>query len=276
VLPNNVKHGYVASLGALFLAGASIRCTAAASEATSDAVAGWSGMVGTGAIYMPSYPGSPNMRALPLPMLALEYRDPAIGTFALDEDGLSWTFVEANAMTAGVVLGYDAGRSDHHDKGDLLSTGDNRLLGMGNLGATLEAGAILGYGPMTLIASQALGNAGHGGFVADLEIGQTVDLSDDLALTFGVGTQWGDQTYMQSWFGVTAAQAAASRFSAHTAAKGFVYAGALVGIEYQLFGSWSTKLEVTYMQLIDEAKKSSLAEERRGVQVFAGMAWHFE
>ncbi len=273
---NIVRYRYVSPLSVLALIVAHCSCVAVAAEAAPNKASGWSGLVGVGAAYQPTYPGSPNQRATPVPMLSVEYRDPVIGTFALDERGLSWTFLDDDAFRAGILLGGDTGRKDHRKSGDLFSTGDDRLQGMGDLDATAEAGAILGYGPVTLIARKAIGDDGHGGLVADLEIGQSIDLSDRLELSFGVGARWADKKYMQSWFGVTNAQAASSRFSAYTPEEGFVHVGALVGLDYRFASAWHAQMNVSRINLIGDAKESPLAEEASSATVFVGIARHFE
>ncbi len=267
---------YVSSLSVLAMLIANFSSVAMAGEAAAEKQTGWRGLVGAGAVYQPSYPGSPNLRATPVPMLSVEYFNPDIGTFALDERGLSWVFIDDKSFQVGVLLGADAGREDHRESGDLFSTGDDRLAGMGDLDVTMEAGVLLGYGPMKLIARKAVGDDGHQGIVADLEIGHAFELSDRFELSFGIGARWADQKYMQSWFGVTNAQAAASRFGAYTPEKGFVHAGAQVGLGYRISSSWHAQVGLTGVKLLGEADKSPLAEKSQSTMVFVGIARRFE
>lgn len=60
------------------------------------------------------------------------------------------------------------------------------------------------------------------------------ELSDKLDLSFGIGTQWADQKYMQTYFGVTSLQADASRFEKFTGHEGFVSGSVQIGLEYRL------------------------------------------
>jgi outer membrane scaffolding protein for murein synthesis (MipA/OmpV family) len=58
---------------------------ASAADVNHDTARRWSGSVGLSAVHQPTYFGSPNNRTAPLPLLSVSYRDPILGTFALDQ-----------------------------------------------------------------------------------------------------------------------------------------------------------------------------------------------
>lgn len=274
--PSAFKRSKGISLSVLAMIVAGCSNAAAASDVSAEDGSGWSGLVGAGAIHQPTYPGSPNLRTTPVPLFSVAYVDPRLGTFSLDERGLSWTFLDAHNFRAGLLAGVDTGRRSRREPGDWLNAGDNRLRGMGDLKSTVEAGALLGYGPVNLIARKAVDDNGHQGFIADLEIGHSVELSDQLELSVGIGARWADQKYQQAYFGVTQAQAAASRFNAFTPKEGFVHGSVHVGLDYRFSSAWHALLGVTFQQLIEETRTSPLAEKPYSVSAFAGIARRFD
>jgi MipA family protein len=237
---------------------------------------GWSGSVGVGAAYAPTYAGSPNERTSAVPPISVSYRDSVLGTFALDLRGLSWTFLDDKSVRLGVLVGFDPGRDSKTRGSDLFSFGDDRLSGMGDVEASAEAGVMAGYGPITLIARKAIGDRGHAGFIADLSFDWSFDLSDKIGIAVGIGTRWADQKYQQAYFGVTQAQTTASRFHRYTPEEGFVSGNVNIGLEYRFTATWRAQVGLNHEHLIEQSRASPLAEEPNSVTAFVGLSRHFE
>jgi MipA family protein len=238
---------------------------------------GWSGHLGLGAATAPTYDGSPNRRGTAIPMLALTYRDPNLGTFDLGQRGLAWIFIEKPMFQLGVALGADPGRKAGKVKrgSSFPVPGDERLVGMGDIKASAEYGVLASAGPLEIFAHQAIGDRGHGGTQIDMNISCPIPITKALGLRFGGGLTWADRRYMQAYFGVTAAQAAASRFAAFTPEAGLRAANVSLGAEYKLSESWRVQAQASGSRLLGDAKNSPIAEKDTALSASLGVAYHF-
>lgn len=237
---------------------------------------GWSGGLGLGMLTAPTYDGSPNSRTNPVPVLSLSYHSARLGTFSLDETGLSWIFLDAGGLQLGVLTGFDPGRKSGRQRNGPFTQGDDRLLGMGDVSSSWEGGAMLAWGPLNLVARHAIGDKGHDGFIATLGIGWETELASGLGLRIGAGTSWADRRYMQTYYGVTPQQAAASRFAAYAPRAGITSGEVSVGAQYRFAKRWLVQAGLTWRELVDEAGSSPLAEDRASMSAFGGVAWTFE
>ena len=272
---DNIKFARTILLFAVIATCAGPRMVSAAGS-DNDAPSGWSGSVGLGVVRQPTYVGSPNEGTTPVPLLSVSYHHPIHGTVAFDQRGLSWTSPEQAGFRVGVLVGFDAGREARGRGSDPFGTGDDRLRGMGDIESTAEGGVSIGFGPVTLTARKAIGDRGHAGLVADMSFDWSLDLSEKIGLSLGAGTRWADKKYQQAYFGVTPAQAAASRFSRFTPEKGFVQGNVNIGLEYRFTDAWRAQLGANYERLIEETRASPLAEEPNSITAFLGVTRYFE
>ncbi|MEQ1518203.1 MAG: MipA/OmpV family protein [Usitatibacteraceae bacterium] len=241
-----------------------------------DAPQGWSGTLGAGVASTATYEGSPRRRTTGVPILTLAYYDKSFGTFELGRQGLSWTMPDLDGFKAGVLLGLDAGRKDSKVSGGGFASGDERLRGMGDIKATPEVGLLVGYGPIGLTVRKSIGDKGHQGTQADLEARFPIKLTDALSLSIGAGATWADQKYMQAFFGVTSAQATASRFKrVFKPDSGIKKAEFTFGVEYNFTESWRAQTSIGVDTLLSEARKSPLAEKKSATTGFVGIAYSF-
>jgi len=236
---------------------------------------GLSGRIGLGVATMPTYEGSPNRRTLASPDLTLSYRSRDWGTVEFGQGGLIWNAVEAGRFTFALVAQFDPGRKDKDTSTVDLTPGDKRLAGMGNVKASTEAGVGVGYGPVMLVARQSLSERGPRGVQADLTVGIPWSLSDRFALRFALGATWANQDYMQTYFGVTAAQAQATSFSAYTPKSGCRKVEASVSAEYAIASNWRLHANVGFSQLGDVAAASPLVGRRNSTSVAMAMAMSY-
>ena len=174
-----------------------------------------------------------------------------------------------------LVAQFDPGRKDRDTSTLNPTPGDKRLSGMGNVRASTEAGVAVGYGPVTLVARQSLGERGHKGAQADLTVEFPWSLSDRFGLRFAVGATWADRDYMQAYFGVTAAQAQATSFSVYTPKSGLRKVDASVGAEYAMAPSWKLQANFGVSALGDDAAASPLVGRRAGASAALAVAYEF-
>ena len=236
---------------------------------------GLSGRIGLGLATVPTYEGSPNRRTLAVPDLTLSYRSHDWGTVELGQRGLFWNAVEAGRFKFALVAQFDPGRKDKDTSAVNPTPGDKRLAGMGNVKASTEAGVGVGYGPVMLVARQSLSERGPKGTQADLTVEIPWSLSDRLALRFGLGATWANRDYMQTYFGVTAAQAQATSFAVYTPKAGCRKVDASVGAEYAMAPSWKLQGNVGFSRLGNDAAASPIVGRRNGASAALAVAYVF-
>jgi outer membrane scaffolding protein for murein synthesis (MipA/OmpV family) len=236
---------------------------------------GFSGQIGLGVASVPTYEGSPNDRALVVPDLTLSYRSRAWGSFELGQRGLVWNAVEAGRFRLALVAQFDPGRKDKDTSAANPTPGDKRLAGMGNVQASTEAGVGIGYGPVMLVARQSLSERGAKGAQADLTVEFPWSLSGRVGLRFAFGATWAHRDYMQTYFGVTAAQARATAFSVYTPKSGLRKFDAGVAAEYALASSWKLQAHVGFTRHVEDAAASPIVGLRHGASAVLSVAYGF-
>jgi len=236
---------------------------------------GLSGRIGLGVATVPTYEGSPNRRTLAGPDLTLSYRSRDWGTVEFGQRGLFWNAVEAGRFRFALVAQFDPGRKDRDTSTLNPTPGDKRLAGMGNVSSSTEAGVGIGYGPLMVVARQSLSERGAKGAQVDMTVEMPWSVSDRLGLRFALGATWADRDYMQTYFGVTAAQAQATSFSVYTPKSGCRKVEASVSAEYALASSWKLQANVGFSRLGDVAAASPLVGRRNGASAALGVAYEF-
>ena len=272
VHPISVVTAMPAALAATFLA---LSPLAQAQSVSQEPAYGFSGRIGLGVATVPTYEGSPNRRTLAGPDLTLSYRSHEWGTVEFGQRGLFWNAVEAGRFRFALVAQFDPGRKDKDTSAVNPTPGDKRLAGMGNVKASTEAGVGVGYGPVMLVARQSLSERGSKGTQADLTVEIPWSLSDRLALRFGLGATWANRDYMQTYFGVTAAQAQATSFAVYTPKAGCRKVDASVGAEYAMAPRWKLQGNVGFSRLGGDAAASPLVGRRNGASAALAVAYVF-
>ena len=176
---------------------------------------------------LPDYPGATRSRTSLLP--GLDYASSS-GVFASTDTGVGWNFSQRKSTQAGVRLWPQFGRS-----------ASDVQAGLGGIGPRLQVEAFANHAPweVLLLQSGLLYGAGlhHDG--VQMEIGATtgVPIGPDL-LGIGVSATYANRAYRQSYYGVTAAQAAASGLPQQAFASGLNDTSLTVSIEHKFDGRW--------------------------------------
>lgn len=227
---------------------------------------GFSGRIGLGVASMSTYVGSPEARPMVFPNLALSYRTRDWGTVEFGQLGLTWSPLEAGPFRFSLVAQYDPGRKTKDVSAADPTPGDKRLAGMGDVKSSVLAGVGVGYGPVMIVARKSLSDQNGGkGAQLDLTINHGWELSDRLSLHFGLGASMANQAYMQTYFGVTAAQAAATSFTVYTPSSGLYKVEGNVGAEYSMTANWKLQGNLSIYRLTDRAKASPIVGRRDDV-----------
>lgn len=236
---------------------------------------GLSGSIGLGVAATRTYEGSAQRKTLTGPDFELSYRTRHLGTLALGTTGLTWVPFDQAELQLGLVLGYDPGRKTHRTPVADPTPGDTRLAGLGEVRGSAEVGLMLAFGPASLVAHTSPGQRGHRGTQVDLRAAWPWQLSDRLGLRAGGGLVWADQHYLQTYFGVTAAQSAASGFRPFTPRSGVRRGELNLGAEYTLGPTWKARAAVAWSRLQADAAASPLVARRADTVVSASVVASF-
>ena len=213
-----------------------------------------SGSAGAAVFSTPAYLGADKRRTLLLPVLDYQW---ANGWFAGVSNGIGVNFSDSPQMQYGLRLTVDAGRKESRA---------NALRGMGDVAAAAEGGAFFNYAPLQgLVLTSSLrygAGAQHKGLLVDLGAGYSSELAKNWRLGGGAGITFANAPYMQSFFGVSAAQAATSGYAVYTAGSGARDARAKLALTYSIDQRTSLTTVLSASRLLSEAKDSPLTRKR--------------
>ena len=228
----------------------------------------WNIELSGGLMYMygPKYDGSDNYGSKVLPAASLEYKNGLI--FMGIMDGIGSYFLQGEDYKVGASIGYGFGRDESDDR--------KNLRGMGDIDSGLEA-TLKGeysFGPVELSGEVIAGTKEHG-TTAKIEVGTMLPVTEQLMVKISAGSTWADATHMESYFGVSPAQAARSGYSRYEAESGFKSAGISVGVIYNITEEWDLMLMVNGDQLLGDAADSPITKEEFGVTTFSTLNYKF-
>jgi MipA family protein len=272
----------------------SVGAATSATAQTSDkkqaaATSPWSFSAGLGVARSSEYEGAKRAVSGVVPDFNVSYQLAGWGKISLGSKarGLSWTFIDSEDYSLGLVLQGDAGRNDRSD-GTLLRPGSKRLAGMGEIRPTTEwglTGHVLFGAPIYFVLSKGLGDGkitgqnfrinGHGGTRLEVGLDLPLQLSDALTVSVSPNLQWADAEYTQTYFGVTAAQAARTGFRPFKAKGGVKSVGLNLGVGYKLDKQWSVNAGVSLSTLRGDASLSPIVQKKNQSSLSAGFLYDF-
>lgn len=238
---------------------------ASAQEPPADT--GWTLSVGAGGLYAPAYEGDDSYRLSVLPNVQLNYGD---RFFASVQDGVGYRWIDTPSLRLGPIGRVEFSRAEDGDQPFAVTGEDTEdLRGLGDVDASVELGGFLEYdvGAVTLSAEARQAVSGHDGFAADLEArwsGVSRAFGPPVIWSIGPRARLVDDTYNDAYFGVDAAQSAASGLSTYEAAGGlYSYgAGASAVIPLTADGAWAAVMIAGYDRLSGDAASSPLVQDR--------------
>lgn len=214
--------------------------------------------LGLGAMYAPDYEGSDDYETTAVPLIDITVNDRfRFSTFEGPE--LSIQFLDLNGVTAEAGVGYGFGRkaSDNVALGGLGDIDDAATF-VAAIGYEMDAGlGSLNFG--LDVEAELEGN--RKGTQVGIEAGYDLPVFAQRGLmSFKLGSTWADDSYMQSTFGITAAQAASSTagLSAYTAKSGIKDVSLSAALAYQLTDNMTLHGEIGVARLSDTAYDSPL------------------
>ncbi|AFP69898.1 TPA: MipA/OmpV family protein [Enterobacter kobei] len=164
------------------------------------------------------------------------------------------------------AVSYRAGRKDKDVSSDSLGAGSDELRGMGEIKGSAIVVPGLGYKVTDWLNLQLQtevpvsvrdnGEAVHFGITSPLYT------STKNAVTLALTGSWGSSKYMQTYYGVSDAQSAASGFARHDASAG-IYAWSMnLDWNHKLTSRWSVLAAAGITQLTGEAGDSPIVQRK--------------
>ncbi|HMH66051.1 MAG TPA: MipA/OmpV family protein, partial [Rhizomicrobium sp.] len=169
------------------------------------------------------------------------------------------------------------GRKDH-SSGGIFESGDDRLKGLGTVKASLGLRGFASYrlGPVNfdLSATKFTGSQ-NDGVVASLGASVPLPLSKRLIVMPHVRASWASGDTMQTYFGVTAAQSAASIFPRFNAGSGVRDVRGGVNLIYRVSPHWFIAGDTSVTRLMGDAAKSPISIDDTNVMVTGMIGYRF-
>jgi outer membrane protein len=238
----------------------------------------WEGAIGLSTSYRPEYSGASRWVTKVTPAVFLRYGrltvTNASGFVTRRADdvvrGLGVDLVNAGGLRANLSLRFDAGRSE--------ST-SSEFAGLGDIKPTVRARLNLGWrlpGPWRLGASFSVDALGRGGGnLGDLSLGWEQRISPDTVLSSTLALTVAGDRYMQTYYGVSEAQAARSARQPYEAAAGLRDLNLGLGLRHDFATQWTLLAGAGFTRLLGPAARSPLTGQVNGWGLNVGVARRF-
>jgi outer membrane protein len=220
---------------------------------------------------LPRYSGSDKRRWQVVPLL--QARD---GAFFLDlQKGLGYDLQSDSGSYLEHTFGYSFGRSAQDSN---WRDGSNSLKGMGNITATVNTAIAVGWtitpwlnveGKATLPLSDSQG-VNYQTSVTLLPVQTNTDL-----VAFSAIALFGDNRYMNTFYGISEQQSIDSGYPAYHAAGGFYGADTSLTWRHQFTPNWGGLISADYIWLNKQAEKSPIVFCRNEVSTTLGVIYSF-
>ena len=215
----------------------------------------WYLKVGGTALHAPKFEGANGRSFAFQPIVAIGKRGPS-ARFTSRNDAISLALIDTGTFRAGA-----AGKLVMPRDEDTHSS----LAGLSEVKLGGEAGVFAEVYPtdfLRLRGEVRHGVRSHSGVVADVSADAFFDLTDHIQVSAGPRASWASADYFEAYYGVDAAEAAASGLSEYSPGGGFRSAGAGGAMTFNATDQLSTSVFAEYQRLMGPAARSSLVRER--------------
>jgi outer membrane scaffolding protein for murein synthesis (MipA/OmpV family) len=227
----------------------------------------WSVRLGVAGGAEPAYPGADEYDSKPFPIIDVRW---GRLIFISDREGVGFNVANGRHLRVGAAITYDYGR-DEDDS--------TRLAGLGEVDATIEFGGLVVF---TVFGARLDGQfrqdifGGHNGWLVDFGAGYGAAIGELLDIDFHLGATWASEDYLQAYFGVDAAQSAASGLPAFDPAAGIRDVAAETRATLQLGGGWFAEADFRVSQLLGDAGEDSpVTVEEVQLRGWLGLGYSF-
>ncbi|MFX1674135.1 MipA/OmpV family protein [Paraburkholderia sp. A2WS-5] len=213
--------------------------------------------LGVGATFQPRYDGSERYHMLVGPSIDIRYKDLLFGSTG---EGFGVNVLQGQNWRMSVAAAYDLGRRGHDDP--------EHLNGLGNINPAPEMKLAAEYVvskefPLVFRAAFTRSFGGSNGWTADLGAYMPLPGSNETFYWFaGPSVTFADSNYMQSWFGVTPQQAAASGYRQYSASAGLKSAGFGITMVYFVNKHWFVSADGALRRLLGSAADSPIIQSK--------------
>lgn len=237
-----------------------------AAPAAAEAVETWEISAGPGFVMTPRDLGSRHERYLPIPDLAVTWRNRlffdgrrGFGAYAWHDDD----------SELGASLGFRTGRNERHDA---------RLRGLGKIDDAATANLfgrlrVAGLVDVSLTLSRDLG--GSEGTTGSLDVGSYIPFTERFTLIPTLTATLQDRTFARRWFGIDAAQSQRSGLPEYAASDGIQSWAATAVLIYQLSPRWSLAQTLSLAYLAGPGAHSPVTDLRLQPTVAVSLSYRF-
>jgi outer membrane protein len=261
----NVAAGLVLSLGLVSGGAANAQSVGGGLELDGFGVRSFAGLA-VGAI--PDYEGSDDYTVGVAPLGVWRYGKSSERYLKIIATELSWNAIDSKTWSAGPALNYRLGRDD---------VDDTFVDKMAEIDDAVELGAFVGYtvtgsDPRDKItfSLQALGDVSdtHDGFTATASVKRFWPISRSVTLSFGAITNYANDDYTDTYFGVSAADSSASGLRQYTADGGFRDVRIPIFAIFSFSPKWHVAAGMVYTRLLGDAADSPVVDDRGSADQF--------
>lgn len=224
--------------------------------------------IGGGVRSAPDYLGSDNYEISFKPTFDLTWQD---SLFINSENGAGLYFINTPPNTRlGMSVMLDHGRDE---------SANARLTGMGDIDQAAQFKLFYDYSwnPVTVGASlrQSFTND-RGDLQASAYLRYKQELMPKLSMSVTPSLTWASEEYMETFFGVSAAQAAASGHPAFAAESGLRDTSLSAQLDYALTSKMSVTTRASWMRLMGDAADSPLTMDKNQFSFVLGAGYRFQ
>lgn len=209
--------------------------------------------LGAGVGLAPDYEGSEDYTAVPIPYVSVAWSNHM--SISLLGNKAKVNLIPSPIWKGGLIGEYIGKRSD---------VDNNRVDRLENVDAAVMLGGFFGFEYANWSASiEAMADVtdGNDGSIVRLNGGYRIPIGQTLSLSLGAFTTWADDDYMQAYFEIDAANAAASGLQTFDADAGFKDVGLNLMASYKPWEHWGLMGLANYKRLLNDAEDSPVVDD---------------
>ena len=218
-----------------------------------ETIKGEKSAIGLGVGYVPDYEGSSDYKAAPF--LQLRFSGSNGMYFSLLGNTARLNLIPSKSFHFGPMVRYRMERSD---------VDNERVDAMKDIDAAVEVGGFVSLNVANFIflvsAAQDVADA-HDGWVANGGIGYRLDFRKHTILTLFAQTTYASEDYMDTYFGITPADALRSGLPTYSADAGWKDVGAGIVLQHNFNRSWGFLAVAKYTKLLGDAADSPIVDQ---------------
>lgn len=215
----------------------------------------WSLTIGGAVAHGPEFEGAKGRKMLFEPIISLS-RQGQTTRFSSRNDSAGFGLFESENVKAGIAGKLITGRrADDADD----------LKGLHDVEIGVEAGAFAEVYPTDYLRARAevrQGIRSHDGQVVDLAVDAFADITPDVRISAGPRATWASKGYGKAYYGVNAAESAASGLDPYAPGSGWQSVGAGGAITWKATENVDTSLFAEYRRMVGVAADSSLVRQK--------------